>query len=386
MIQYSTNVLPTSTATPSRACKVGTLAVVLRAFEGGGAERDVILLSNALAAKGVSVVILVLHNRGPLRSLLDSKVRVVDIPGQRMRYAIPGLRRLIQELAPRFILSSESSFNLCCLAAVRSLPRARRPKLLMREVCSPTPAQDSDPHWQNRIAYRILRRLFRYADHILTLTDGARRDLVENFFVPADKVSSMRSNAVITPEFADRVARWDGEQGREPDLIVSVGRLSPEKNHRLLLEALAMLGTKRPWRLALVGDGVERPALEAFVRDNGLSQRTTFVGYANDPFAWMMRARVAVCSSHYEGLCNAIIEALGCGTPVVATDCPYGPREILQNGRFGTLVPLGDAAALAAAIEDALDRPIDRESLMERGFNYTAERAADSFLEIIATV
>jgi glycosyltransferase involved in cell wall biosynthesis len=194
----------------------------------------------------------------------------------------------------------------------------------------------------------------------------------------------MWSNAVLTPEFSNRIAQWDGEEGRDPNLIVSVGRLSPEKNHRLLIDALVILGTNRPWHLALVGDGAERAALEAYVREIGLTDRITFVGYANDPFAWMMRAAVAVCTSHYEGLCNAIIEALGCGTPVVSTDCPYGPREILQNGRYGTLVPLGDAPALAGAIGDALDRPVDRESLMARGFNYTADRAADSFLEIVA--
>ena len=232
----------------------------------------------------------------------------MEIAGGRMRYAIPGLRRLIRAVAPRYVLSSESSFNLLCLAAIRSLPWAERPKILMREVCSPTPAQNNDPYWQNRISYRILRRFFRYADQIITLTDGARRDLVENFSVPSDKVSTMWSNAVLTPEVSDRIARWDGEEGREPNLIVSVGRLSRRKiidysSRRWRFWGPSALGI---WHWS--GDGAERPALEAFVREQGLSERTTFVGYANDPFAWMMRAQVAVCSSHYEGLCNAIIE------------------------------------------------------------------------------
>jgi glycosyltransferase involved in cell wall biosynthesis len=258
-----------------------------------------------------------------------------------------------------------------------------RPKVLLREVCSPSYAQVHDPLWQSRIAYRVLRRAYRYADRIITLTAGARHDLIDNFSVPAEKISAMRSNAVITPEIAGRIAGWDGEQGREPDLIVSVGRLSPEKGHLLLLRALTRL-KDRPWRLALVGDGKERPALEAFARDNGLAERVDFTGYVVDPFAWMMRASVAVCSSVYEGLCNAIIEALGCGTPVVSTDCPYGPREILKGGRYGTLVPVGDVAALAAAIDLALDRPADRAALIERSLDYTADRAADNFLEIVA--
>jgi glycosyltransferase involved in cell wall biosynthesis len=337
-----------------------------------------------LAAKGVPVVILVLDREGPLRELIDSGVRVVEVPGGRIRYAIPGLRRIIRAIAPRAVLSSESNLNLYCLAAVRSLPRAARPRILLREVGSPSYAERHDPVWQSRVAYRLLRRFYRYADRVITLTDGARRDLIENFSVPAARVAAMRSNAVITPEISDRIAGWDGEQGREPHLIVTVGRLSPEKDQQLLLRAATLLDPQRPWRLALVGDGPQQPALEAFVRDHGIAQRTTFVGYASDPIAWMMRASVAVCSSVYEGLNNAIIEALGCGTPVVSTDCPFGPREILQDGRYGALVPTGDAAALASAIEGALDRPVDRAALKARAADYTADRAAENILEIVA--
>jgi glycosyltransferase involved in cell wall biosynthesis len=97
-----------------------------------------------------------------------------------------------------------------------------------------------------------------------------------------------------------------------------------------------------------------------------------------------MRARLAVCASVYEGLCNAIVEALACGTPVVSTDCPYGPAEILQGGRYGTLTPVGDAAAMAAAIEAALNEIPDRNALRARGLHYTAARAAERFLEIVA--
>jgi glycosyltransferase involved in cell wall biosynthesis len=358
--------------------------VAIHAFEGGGSRRDAILLCNALAAKGIPVAILVLQAGGPLRDLVDPAVRVVEIAGGRIRYALAAFRRAFRMLAPRLVLSSESSLNLCCIAAARSLPRAERPKIVLREVASPSAAQKFDPSWQGRLAYRALPYLYRFADRVITLTEGARRDLVSNFAVPPELISVMRTNAVITPELSDRIARWDGEQGRESDLIVAVGRLSPEKDYRLLLRALALLGRRRPWRLALVGEGSERTALEALANSQGLADQTTFAGYASDPFSWMMRAKVFVCSSLYEGLCNVIIEALGCGTPVVSTDCPYGPREILQNGRLGTLVPVGDAVRLAAAIEEMLDRPVDRDSLIARARDYTAERAAESFLEIIA--
>jgi glycosyltransferase involved in cell wall biosynthesis len=358
-------------------------AVVLRAFEGGGAQRDMILLCNALAATGVRIVVLTLRPDGPLRGLLDPTITVVQVPGGQIRYAIPGLRRVLRDLKAAAIVSSEASLNLCTLIAVRTLPRNKQPKLVLREVGSPSIAQTRDPYAQNRIAYRVLRRLYRFADRVVALTEGARRDLRENFAVPADRIALMLTNAVIPDAEARRIARWDGESGREPDLIVSVGRLSPEKDQRTLIRAVAMLPADLPWRLALVGDGAERAALEALVRELGLADRVVFTGQVADPFAFMMRARVAVCASVYEGLCNAIIEALACGTAVVSTDCPYGPSEILQGGRFGTLTPVGDAKAMAAAIAAAMRDVPDRGALRGRGFDYTAARAAERFLEII---
>lgn len=357
-------------------------AVVLRAFEGGGAQRDMILLCNALAGKGVRVVILTLRPEGPLRSLLDPSVPVVEVPGGQIRYAVLGLRRSLRELKPAAVISSEASLNLCTLIAARILPRRKRPKVVLREVGSPSFAERRDPYAQNRVAYRLLRWLYRYADRIIALTEGARRDLRENFAVPDELISVMLTNAVIPPAVAERLAQWDGEIGREQNLVVCVGRLSPEKDQRTLIRAMALMPADLNWRLAIVGDGAERSALETLVRELGLADRIVFTGQVTDPFAFMMRARVAVCASIYEGLCNALIEALACGTPVVSTNCPYGPFEILQGGRFGTLTPVGDAQALAKAIAGALiDKP-DRGVLRGRGFDYTAQRAADRFLEI----
>ena len=342
-----------------------------------------VLLCNALAARGIFVTVLTLRSDGPLRSSLDPRIRVVKVPGRKLRYAIAFLRRAIRIEAPAIVVSSEANLNLCTIAAVRSLPRHCRPKLIVREVGSPAVAQYHDPYLQNRIAYRILRRFYRCADRIITLTEGARRDLAQNFAVPEEKIAVMLTNAVIPSAVVQWLAQWDGEAGRESDLIVCVGRLSPEKDQQTLLRAMTLLPAERAWRLAIVGDGPDRAALESFVQSNGLGHRVLFTGQVVNPFAWLMRARVAVCSSLYEGLGNAIIEALACGTAVVATGCPYGPREIMRNGIYGVLTPVGDAAAMAAAIENALDHVPDRRSLMMRGLNYTPERAAERFLEIV---
>lgn len=360
------------------------LAVLIRAFEGGGTQRDMVLLCNALAAKGLRPTIITLSAQGPLRALLDPSIRVIEVSGGKLRYAIPDLRRAIRALAPAVVLSSEANLNLCALLAVRTLPRGSRPKLVLREVSSPSIAQHRDPYLQNRIAYRILRRVYRYADRVIALTDGAGRELARDFSVPEAMIAVMRLNAVIPSAMARQLSQWDGESGRERDLVVCIGRLSPEKDQRTLLRAMTFMQAERPWRLALVGDGPERAALEAFARANGLADRVFFAGYAPDPFAWLMRARVAVLPSLYEGLPCVVMEALACGTPVVCTDSSYGPREILQDGRYGTLTPVGDAAAMAAAIAAALDQVPDRRTLMTRGLQYTAAAAAERFLEIVA--
>jgi glycosyltransferase involved in cell wall biosynthesis len=358
--------------------------MVTLAFQGGGPERDSVLLCNGLVAKGVRVTILALREEGLLRSLVDPGIRVIIVPRRQIRYAIPDLRRMIRTLAPTVVVGSGiPSLNLATLVAVRTLPRQRRPKVLLREGAVPSMARH-DPSRSNRIAYRILRHLYRHADRIITLTEGARRDLVKNFSVPESTISVMHTNAVLPPAIEKEITQWDGDRGRESDLIVCVGRLSAEKDQHTLLRAMTLLPPGRPWRLAIVGEGPDRAGLEAFARSNGLSQRIVFTGHVADPFVWMRRARLAVCSSLYEGLGNTIIEALACGTPVVCTDCPYGPREILQDGWYGTLTPVGDPVAMAAAITAALDSTPDRRFLMRRGLDYTVERAAARFLEIVA--
>jgi glycosyltransferase involved in cell wall biosynthesis len=186
----------------------------------------------------------------------------------------------------------------------------------------------------------------------------------------------MSSNAVIdapldTPDMA-----------REAGLIVSVGRLSPEKDHATLIRTFAKLG-RADLRLEIAGEGPMREPLQALVYELSLEDRVKLPGYVTDPFSVFGRAQLAVSSSLYEGFGNAIVEALACGTPVVATDCPYGPREILADGRHGTLVPVGDADALANAITQAMTATPDRAALRARAAMHTVTRAADALLGII---
>jgi glycosyltransferase involved in cell wall biosynthesis len=353
------------------------IAFFIRALKGGGAQRDTILLANEIAARGTRVDLLTLVPEGPLRPLVSAQVTIVPIGGGKLRAAVPGLRRALIARRPHALVSAEAAPNLIALTAARLVPRSIRPRIVLREVASASFAARLDPYRQNRIAYRVLRFAYRFADVVVTLTEGARRDLARNFHVPEDRLARMSANAVI-----DAAALAAPETKREPGLIVSVGRLSPEKDHATLIRAFAKLD--RTMRLEIAGDGPMHGPLQSLIRELGLAGRVRLSGFVTDPFPLFRRAALAVSSSRYEGFGNAIVEALACGTPVVATDCPYGPREILADGRYGLLVPVGDADALARAIGQAMATRPDRAALRARAATHTVARAADALLGIIA--
>jgi glycosyltransferase involved in cell wall biosynthesis len=351
------------------------IAFFIRALGGGGAQRDTILLANEIASRGTLVDLLTLLPDGPLRPLVSPRVTIVPVGGGKLRAAVSGLRSALINRRPDALISAEAAPNLVALAAVRLVPRAIRPFLVLREVGSPSIAQRLDPYRQNRLAYRALRLTYRFADVVVTLTEGARRDLAENFGVPQNKLVHISANAVIdTTAFAGRAVE------RVPGLIVAVGRLSPEKDHATLVRAFARLD--RTWQLEIAGSGPMREPLEQLVRELGIADRVSLTGFVADPLSVFRRAALMVSSSRYEGFGNAIVEALACGTPVVATDCPYGPREILADGRYGMLVPVGDAEALANAITQAMATVPDRDALRARAASHTVSRAADAMLEI----
>lgn len=166
-------------------------------------------------------------------------------------------------------------------------------------------------------------------------------------------------------------------------MILGAGRLTHQKDFPTLIRAFAAIDPARGLRLMILGEGPQRGALESLVRELGLSERIALPGFSPNPFAAMARARLFVLSSAWEGLPGVLIQAMACGTPVVSTDCPSGPREILSDGRYGPLVPIGDAAALAVAIAAALEQPIARERLMSRAADYRLEPVTRRYLEVM---
>jgi glycosyltransferase involved in cell wall biosynthesis len=172
----------------------------------------------------------------------------------------------------------------------------------------------------------------------------------------------------------------------QPPVILGVGRLTPQKDFPTLLRAFALVRRQRPARLVIVGEG-RTEAKEALLRlaiELGCPDDVSLPGFTHNPFCFMANASVFVLSSLHEGLPGVLIQALACGVPVVSTDCPSGPREILEGGRHGRLVALGDFAAMADAITEALERPGDGAARMARGRQFSVERAVDRYLGLLS--
>ncbi|WP_052732095.1 glycosyltransferase [Devosia geojensis] len=354
---------------------------LVRAMAGGGAQRDAVLLANGLAAMGIITAIATLGANGPLAELVDRRVRFIDLgEGRRRRMALAAgpIARFLRTGRPRVLVASEASGNGLAVLVSRLLPAAERPRLVLREVASPLAARRHDPHWQNRLGYRLAPLLYAKADLLVTLSQGARDELVTHFGLSPAQVVNLGTNAVLT----DMGARApDGT--REAGLIVNVARLSREKDHETLLLAFASLIRTHPARLVIVGDGPERARIEQTIAMLGLAGHVTLAGFLADPTPLLARAALFASASRHEGLGNALIEAMALGVPVVATNAPHGPREVLAGGRLGALVPVGDAEALADAMAGALDAPPAPEALRARASDFTVARAAARFANLL---
>ena len=206
------------------------------------------------------------------------------------------------------------------------------------------------------------------ADAIITNSVGSSEDLARNLPRASPRVRTIH-NPVVWPSLADEACMpvehpWFRDPGAP--VILSAGRLEPQKDHATLIRAFALVAQHRDVRLVVLGEGVERRNLVRLTHDLGVAHRVDFPGFHVNPFAFMAKSRLFVLSSTHEGMANVLIQAMACGTPVVSTDCPSGPREVLEDGKWGPLVPVGHPESLANAMLTAMDHAPDSASLISR--------------------
>jgi glycosyltransferase involved in cell wall biosynthesis len=236
--------------------------------------------------------------------------------------------------------------------------------------------------------WRLCARWYAKADAAIAISRGLAGQLVETsgiipervFTIP-NPVDAARIQALAREPFDHP---WFARGA--PPVILGVGKLEIQKDFPTLLRAFARLRVERPLRLAILGEGPQRDRLERLARDLAISGDVLLPGFQMNPFAWLARATVFVLSSAWEGASNALLEALACGCPSVSTNCVSGPSETLDGGRYGSLVPVGDDSALAEAIAQVLRSPQDRARLRVRAEEFSVDRAATAYLDVLRRV
>jgi len=356
----------------------GPIAFFLPSVRGGGAQRVIVNLVQGIVQRGEPVDLALAVAEGVFLDQLPPQVRVVDLRAGRLAGSIVPLIRYLRRERPRVLISSMSHANLVALWAAKLAGKATPVMATVHNTMSESTGSNGG------LERRLLRTFYPWATWIVAVSRGAADDLARTTGVPRSRVDVVY-NPVITPAILALAQRppdhpWYTPGG--PPVILGVGRLTRQKDFFTLVRGFAELRGRRPARLIILGEGEDRPALESLIAELGLSENVALPGFRDNAPAYMARSALFVLSSAWEGLPTVLIEALGVGTRVVSTDCPSGPREILQEGRLGALVPVGDAAALAKAMERALDHP-DPLPPPEDLTVFTLDAAVDHYLRLI---
>lgn len=331
------------------------LAIFVPSMRGGGAERAMLKLAIALADSGVSLDLVLAKAEGPYLENIPADLSVVDLNASRMIASLPRLVAYLRRARPAVLLSSLDYANI--VAAWARAVSGTKPGLVLNEQNTMSRVAGNASSLAGRLVPRLARRTYPGATAITAVSKGVAEDLAETIGIPLARIDVIH-NPVVTPELIARAAEpieheWFAPNA--PPVVLAVGRLNPQKDYPTLLEAFAKVRERRPARLMILGDGPLRPELEATIEDLGIRHDVRLPGFVENPWAYMRMCDVYAMSSRWEGLPTVLIEALASGARIVSTDCPSGPREILDGGRYGRLVPVGDAVALARALAAALE-------------------------------
>lgn len=356
------------------------IAVLLPDLRGGGVERMRIQLAKEWLARGLKVEFVLLQAEGALLPLLPQGATVRTLGTSRYRNAVKPLLRYLQTSRPDVLLAAMWPLTVVAVLA------ARLSRLPLRVVISDHNTLSNAHAGRGRLHRLFLRAsmalMYPLADGRIAVSRGVAADLsalsgirMERFEVVYNPAATPQKQALDLQRPADLPAATR--------LILGVGSLKQQKDHALLIEAFSRLPADLDAYLCILGEGVLRRELEATVAAKGLSGRVTLPGFRPEPGAYFRAADVFVLSSRYEGFGNVIVEALEQGVPVVSTDCPAGPREILEDGKYGRLVAVGDARALARAIEAALREKPDRKALQNRAQDFSVEKIASRYIDVM---
>lgn len=337
-------------------------------------------LINEFVARGILVDLLIGSADSPYMGALHENVRVVNLGTSNAITSVPSLAWYLHRNRPDMVMTQRIRVNVAALRARRVL--GSKTPIVSTINTNLTSQLESLKPEKKRKHLQMMRHYYPRNDGLIAVSCGVADDAAEVIGYPRERINTI-TNPVVTPalhEQAKQPVQHPWFEPGQPPVILGVGRLDPQKDFPTLLRAFARLRRERDCRLIILGEGRLRAELEGLAESLGIRADVDLPGFVTNPYAYMSRASLYTLSSAWEGSPNALTEALAVGVPVVATDCPNGPNEILEGGRYGLLVPVADDAALAQAMAQTLDNPLPRAVLQRAAARYTVENSATQYL------
>lgn len=358
------------------------IAFFLVSLDGGGAERVMLTLADGFAAKGFKVDLVIAKLEGEYLSSISPNIRVIDLQSPRLISSLPSLIGYLKRHRPKVLISALEDPNTIAILAKLL---ARVPTRFVITVHNPLSlSYERARKLKGKLTPFLIRWLFPYADAIVAVSQGVAKGIAKLSRLPLNRIDVIY-NPIFTP---DLLAKYD-EPVEHPWLsnpqmpvILGVGRLSKEKDFGTLVRAFALVRHHYPAKLIILGQGEERPYIEALVKELHLEADVDLPGFVANPYAYTSKASILVVTSKLEGFGNVLVEAMLAGIPVVSTNCESGPAEILDNGKYGDLVDVGDARAIATAIISTLKNPIEPGLLKQRGREFSVETALIKYQKV----
>jgi glycosyltransferase involved in cell wall biosynthesis len=330
------------------------IILILSSLNGGGSERVMVTLANKFAQDGYLVDLVIIRNVGCYAGELDSRVSIVDLNSLKALHSIIPLSNYIkglQRVKDCCILSSMRHINLLSIAS-KIIARSSV-RLVIREANTYSVITKNTKSFKSILIDLFAKFLYSKADAIIAPSEGVANDLVK-----LNSSLSPRVNIIYNPVDIDTIYKSSKESvdfgfdTSKTSVVLAVGSLIQQKNFRMLVQAFSKVVKTTDSVLVILGEGKEFNDLLKLSKDLGISDKVIMPGFVRNPFAYMSKAKVFVLSSIYEGLPNVLLQAASLGVPIVATDCPSGPKEILENGKWGKLVAINDVDKMASAIQD----------------------------------
>ena len=351
-------------------------------FQGGGVQRVRLSLAREFMARGIRVDLVVVNAHGDLRKLVPNEATVVDLGASRAILALPALVHYLRAARPAAVLSSQTHHNVIAIIA-RWLSRCST-RLVVGEHHNIQEYRQDSP-FAATMQMLGARLFFGRADAIVAVSKGVADALSQASGIQRERIQVI-NNPITIPEILNKAEEavshaWFDQ--RECPVLIAIGRLTRQKDFPTLLKTMAILKTSRKVRLVILGEGEDEAMLRKLVSEYRLDQNVQLLGFVSNPYAYLSRSDVFVLSSRWEGFPNTLLEALACGTPVVATDCPSGPAEMLVNGQYGHLVPVGDPDALAHAIDATLDSPPHSKILKQRAEDFSISVIGKQYVDLL---